>query len=186
MKIHYVGYSSRFDEWNPFGEEEGSECFLFVRKEKLFIPSENSLVDRTKTFHGQLFCEIKKKLWSGRREDPEISIDLNVEQDVFMEGLGSVLLGIIQRGKNVYQVKSNRMLDPFLGMKWDERILNPAGDFVYVIPGTIKYWMGQRNPITGYKIIGEQYIKSEIENSYFITFQFVRGDGNRNNYQANM
>ena len=29
-------------------------------------------------------------------------------------------------------------------------------------------------------------LKSEIENSYFITFQFVRGDGNRNNYQANM
>ena len=86
----------------------------------------------------------------------------------------------------VYQVKSNRMLDPFLGMKWDERILNPAGDFAYVISGTIKYWLGQRNPITEHKIIGEQYIKSEIENSYFITCQFVRGDGNRNNYQANV
>lgn len=66
------------------------------------------------------------------------------------------------------------------------KILNPAGDFAYVIPGTIKYWMGQRNPITEYKIIGEQYIISEIENSYFITFQFVRGDGNRNDDQANM
>ncbi|CAH3047502.1 unnamed protein product [Porites evermanni] len=74
----------------------------------------------------------------------------------------------------VYQVKSNRMLDPFLGMKWDERILNPAGDFAYVISGTIKYWLGQRNPITKYKIIGEQYMKSEIENSHVITFQFVR------------
>ena len=67
-----------------------------------------------------------------------------------------------------------------------ERILNPAGDFAYIIPGTLKYWMRQRNPITQCKIIGEQYIKSEIENSYFITFQFVRGDGNSNNYQANM
>ena len=55
-----------------------------------------------------------------------------------MEGLGSVFPGIIQRGKMVYQVKSNRMFDPFLGMKWDERILNPAGDFAYVISGTIK------------------------------------------------
>ena len=91
LKIHYVGYSSRFDEWRPFGDDEGSEYFPFVRKEKLFIPSENSLVDRTQTFHGQLFREIKKKLWSGRREDPEISIDLIVDQDVFIEGLGSVL-----------------------------------------------------------------------------------------------
>ena len=159
LKIHYVGYSSLFDEWRPLGDNEGSEYFPFVCKEKLFITSENSLVDRTQTFHGQLFREIKKKLWSGRREDPEISIDLNVDQDVFMEGLGSVFPGIIQRGKMVYQVKSNRMFDPFLGMKWDERRLNPAGDFAYVISGTIKYWPGQRNPITEYKIIGEQYIK---------------------------
>ena len=50
----------------------------------------------------------------------------------------------------VYQVKSNRMLNPYLGMKWDERILNPAGNFAYEIPGTIKYWMGQRNSITEY------------------------------------
>ena len=72
-----------------------------------------------------------------------------------MEGLASVLPGIIQRGKMVYQVKSNRMLNPFLGMKWDERILNPAEDFAYVISGTIKYWLGQRNPFTEYQIIGE-------------------------------
>lgn len=39
LKIHYVGYSSRFDEWRPFGDDEGSEYFPFVRKEKrLFHP----------------------------------------------------------------------------------------------------------------------------------------------------
>ena len=34
LKIHYVGYSSRFDKWRPFGEDEGSEYFPVVRKEK--------------------------------------------------------------------------------------------------------------------------------------------------------
>ena len=82
----------------------------------------------------------------------------------------------------VYRLQSNRMLDSYLGLKWNERILNPAGDFAYVIPGTIKCWLGQRSPITEYKIIGEEHVKSEIKNSFFITFQFVRGDGNRNNY----
>ena len=52
-----------------------------------------------KSFSGQLFREIKKKLWSGRREDPEINIGLNVDKVVFMEGLGSVLPGIIQSEK---------------------------------------------------------------------------------------
>ena len=65
LKIHYVGYSSRFNEWRPFGDDEGSEYFPFVRKEKLFIPSENSLVDRTQTFHEQLFHEMKKKFALG-------------------------------------------------------------------------------------------------------------------------
>ena len=54
LKIHYIGYSTRFDEWRPFGLE-GSEYFPFVRKEKLFILSEKSLEDRTQTFYGQLF-----------------------------------------------------------------------------------------------------------------------------------
>ena len=65
LKIHYVGYSSRFNEWRPFGDDEGSEYFPFVRKEKLFIPSENSLVDRTQTFHDRLFHEMKKKFALG-------------------------------------------------------------------------------------------------------------------------
>ena len=42
--------------------EKASDYFPFVRKEKLFVLSENSLVDRTQTFHSQLFGEIKKKL----------------------------------------------------------------------------------------------------------------------------
>ena len=61
------------------------------------------------------------------------------------------------------------MLDSYLGLKWDERILNLAGDFAYVIPGTIKYWLGQRSPIIEYKLIGEQYARTEVENSNFIT-----------------
>ena len=39
LKIHYVGYSSRFDEWRLFGEDEGSEYFPFVRKEKPHLVS---------------------------------------------------------------------------------------------------------------------------------------------------
>ena len=34
LKIHYARYSSRFYEWRPLGEDEGSEYFPFVRKEK--------------------------------------------------------------------------------------------------------------------------------------------------------
>ena len=72
------------------------------------------------------------------------------------------------------------MLNSFLGQKGVEGILNCNGDFAYVMSGTVKYWLGQRCPVTGFKFIGAQYIKSEIENCYFISFQFVLGDGNKN------
>ena len=49
------------------------------------------------------------------------------------------------RGK-WFTVQSNRILGSFLGQKWDERILNPNGDFSYVIDETVKYWLGTRTP----------------------------------------
>lgn len=67
--------------------------WIFSVSSQPFIPPENSLEDRKESLHGQLAHEIKKTLWSGQREDPDKTIDLNVNQDVFMEGLGSVLPG---------------------------------------------------------------------------------------------
>ena len=99
LKIHYIGYSTRFNECRPFGDDEVSEYFPFVRKENPSIPSETSIEDRTQSFHCLLFREIKKRLCSGRREDPEINIDLNVDQDVFKEGLGSVLPPLFREGR---------------------------------------------------------------------------------------
>ena len=49
------------------------------------------------------------------------------------------------RGK-WFTVQSNRILGSFLGQKWDERILNPNGDFSYVIDETVRYWLGTRTP----------------------------------------
>ena len=54
-----------------FETDEVSGYFPFVYSEKLFIPSKNSLEDRKQSFNGQLAREIKKKLWSGWREDPD-------------------------------------------------------------------------------------------------------------------
>ena len=49
-----------------------------------------------------------------KKKRNEINIDLNVDQAVFMEGLGSALPAIIHRGKTVYRLQSNRMLDSYL------------------------------------------------------------------------
>ena len=60
---------------------------------------------------------LKREIKKAKREDPDINIDLNVDHDVFMEGVGNVLPGVLQRGKMVYQSESNRVLDSYLGLK---------------------------------------------------------------------
>ena len=73
-KSSTLGTAHASMSWDLSGKMK--DLNIFVRKEKLCIPSENSLTDRIQTFHGKLFSEIKK-LWSGhgRREDLEISTD---------------------------------------------------------------------------------------------------------------
>ena len=45
---------------------------------KSFVPGEESLEDRKHIFHGHLYRAIKRKMWSSRREDPEVRIGLRV------------------------------------------------------------------------------------------------------------
>ena len=58
----------------------------------MFFPKEGSLEDRGNIFHGQLYRCIKRKLWSGRKDDPEVRIELNAEPDVFALALGQFWL----------------------------------------------------------------------------------------------
>ena len=64
------------------------EYFPFIRHEKGNLPTKQSLEDKVEIFHQSLSTENKKKLWSWRREDPEVAIDINVDKDAFEAGLG--------------------------------------------------------------------------------------------------
>ena len=76
-KNSFRGIQSRIDEWRDYDSERN--YFPFVRLEKMFFPAEGPLEDRGNIFHGRLYCCIKRKLWSGRKEDPEVGAELNVE-----------------------------------------------------------------------------------------------------------
>ena len=137
IKIHFVGFSEEFDKWRNYDCER--DYFPFVRLENMFLPNGGSMEDRKNIFHGQLYRAIKRKLWSGRRDDPEVRIEMNVDPDVFSTGLAQVALSTSQRGKDVYSATDNRLLDGVLGSKWDERIMNSSGDFAYVVTNTVRF-----------------------------------------------
>ena len=179
VKIHYVGYSERYDEWRACESEDNN---LFQGMELLSSPSSSSLDDRLELIHGELYREIKKKLYSGRKDDPSTRVEVRIDQDVFNGGLALAGKAKTERGKVVYSIDSNQTLNHLLGLKWDERIFNENGDFAFVIEGTVRFWLARRNPIQEFKVIGGKYIKSEIEDNFYLAFTFVRGDGNRHNY----
>ena len=85
VKIHFTGFSWRYCQE---GQEEVT--FPLVRLEKTYTPKETSLEDRIQIFHERVYHEIKRKLWSGRRDDPDIRIEINVDADVF-GGLGQIV-----------------------------------------------------------------------------------------------
>lgn len=97
--------------------------------------------DRKNIFHGQLYRATKRKLWSGRRDDPEVRIEMNVDPDVFSTGLGQVTLSTSQRGRDIYCATDNRLLDS---------VMNSSGDFAYVEKNTVPFWMTKKTPIQVY------------------------------------
>ena len=116
VKIYFKGYSEKFNEWKPCDENN----LPVIRLEQMSEPTDDSLSDRLQAFYERVYREIKQKLYSGRREDPEIRIEIPVDKDVFNESLGRITSKSYQKNKLIYKVLSNETLDCYVarsGMK---------------------------------------------------------------------
>ena len=87
VRIHCKGYSEKYDECGPYSVEQES-YFPFVRQERKTIPDAGSLEERAEFFKHKLYTEVERKLFSGRREDVNVRIKVDVGQDVFIHVLG--------------------------------------------------------------------------------------------------
>ena len=172
VKLHFKGYSEKYDEWRPYDEMKLPVIWF----EQMSKPTDASFDDR-------LHREIKRKLYSGRREDPEVRIEVPCDEDVFSRSIAMVAFKSTERNKVIYRLHSNEKLDECIGLKWSERIMNENGDFAFVVPGTVRFWLASRNPIVEFKLIGDKYIRSEIDDGHQVVFTFVRGDSNRKGYK---
>ena len=111
MKIHYVIYSERYNEWQPYDTEDSNPPFQ--RMESLRIPSSTSLEDRTELVHGELYLAIKRKLYSDRKDDAATRVEIRIDQDAFDERLALAGKPRQERGKTVYRIDSNEDLNHF-------------------------------------------------------------------------
>ena len=69
-------------------EHSGSEADNpFQRLEPLFAPSLTSLDDRMEKFNGELYRDMKRKLYSGRKDDPATRVEVRSIGMYLMKGL---------------------------------------------------------------------------------------------------
>ncbi len=182
VKIHYIGYGREHDEWRPRGEIVVNKPAFSSKEEEPYSPLT------------ELACSIKKSLKPSRSEEPEVRIQLPCDLATFTLLKEKGTLPGRRRGvsatddgssREQYTITHYSDLDELLGEKWHFRVVNPIGDFSYVILETISFHLTMRRPILDYEVTCKvdgtlTFDPIYIEQPHAIVFTFVRGDGNKN------
>ena len=126
LLIHYIGYSSDYDEWRE--------------PEDLVQLQSPCLTSEEHGFHQDLALKIKSLLVGHRKSNPVSRIEMTFDKVTFDEGLrtkGHASKSV--RGTQHYKISSYNDLDGLLGHNWHYRGLNDVGDFCYVVLETVEY-----------------------------------------------
>ena len=176
VKVHYIGYSSEYDEWKPKTEV------------KYVAPTFTSVTDEPFSPLKELACSIKRKLLPCRSGDPDVRIQVPCDITSFttLQELGIPRSKSTGRDccKSEYTLRQYSDLDSVLGEKWHLRVVNEVGDFSYVMLETISFYMTKGRPILDYSVEKDDsdelvFKPMYIEQSLLLIFKFVRGDGNK-------
>ena len=83
------------------------------------------------------------------------------------------------KGKcEVYGLSSLSKLDDLLGERWYMRGLNSAGDFCYIEPGTVKFYLKCQRQKIDFQLQDDDIMKTQYFGSRcHLVFQFVRSNG---------
>ena len=170
VKIHFIGYSSDFDEWRDGDDLVDSEKSSLGRFVTRFTPSEDSLSDRASALFSRLSREIKFSLFSTKRESLEVWIEMQIDMDIYYTHLQNSGFVKKSRGREVHCVDNNSQLYDLPGSKWFERIQNVNGDFCYVIPGTVTFWLHEKKPVKEFVYVGDTLVESHTESDLQVIF----------------
>lgn len=152
--------------------------FPVAKLEQLEQPKLISLEERFERFCVRLYPEIKCKLRSQRKDDPNVRIQLSMEQDIYdqFESIG------VPDERKARRIQNNKELEALLGKRWDVRVKNALGDFERVYKGSVKFWKFDRPPLDDFFCTGGKFFPYKKEQEHLFVFTFVRETGNCRQY----
>lgn len=190
VKVHYVGFSTEYDEWR---EESELESVYTSETSPEAASLEDAVCDGCSfepfSLHNYLKVKIKQSLSCTRKSSPEVRIVVPFDAITFNGGLR--LLGTQSKkaqGVQHYTIKHYHDLNPLLGKNWHFRGLNVNADYGYVLLETVDFYLRKCRPLEEYMPSQEQYDESPstcmslVDTGHHLTFSFVCGYGSRSTF----
>ena len=177
-KVHYIGYSKRFDEWKS--EEEIFNIGEEDQDPEYPDSKFDGLIMERFSLHRELAFKIKMALNNNRKDSPVIRINMPFDQVEFNGGLR--MCGVKKkcvRAIQYYSIRRYQDLNGILGINWHFRGLNGNGDFCYVLLNTVEFYLYHRRPLVEYipKEAAQAPSQAVQQMGDALVFLFVRGDG---------
>ena len=177
VKVHYVGYSSKYDEWKDKFEIEFSQCDR--------VEDEVANIYEPFSLYKDLSLKIKRALSCNRTASPNIKISMPFDLLLFNGGLKLAATPARKSGGiQYYRINNYKDLYPFLGVNWHIRGINGNGDYGYVLKETVEFCVRRSRRLTEYVYTPDDdtILKSSIDAGYTLTFSFICGFGNKETF----
>ena len=179
VKVHYIGYDNKYDEWK---DEE--EILDYNESRRLTMNKSNELMCKPFSLYEDLAIKIKRALTCRRSGSPLVKIVMPFDVLLFNGGLK--LAGKPSKkvsGVQYFTINHYKDLNKLLGKYWHVRGINSSGDYGFVIKDTLQFAIKRCRSVPDYVAHHHDdsevcVVKSLIDTGHCLTFNFTEGYGN--------
>lgn len=171
LKVHYIGWSRKFDEWR-------------VPSDVVDIPQSliKSSAEIETRFKSELQIAVKESLHCNRKCDSLVELSIPLPRDTFKVMTDCGVQISSKPGK--WTLHELTDLNEVIGKDWYYRIVNRFSDFSYVKKGSFTYWLAERPPLHEYNFSDSGLSSKFTHRGFALKVKFVRGIGNKFDFES--
>ena len=117
--------------------------------------------------------QVQEQLTIARGSDSEVTIRIPVQREVFHDFCEKA--GLVKSGPR-FRIGDFHHFSHLLGIDWDLRVCNEAGDHAKVNLDTLSMWLQEWRPLVTYT---RSLTKKLVHRGYNLVLRFVKDYGNR-------